>query len=73
MNPNASVDHELPDGKVQAPVAGVVEAIERASEWELFDTSSLPSVPRWVGVVIGAAFVLAGLASLVGALWGGPS
>jgi hypothetical protein len=50
-----------------------LEAVERATEWELFDARRLPRVPRWVNVVIVAGWVLAIVASLAAALFGGPS
>jgi hypothetical protein len=57
----------------KASVRRWLEAVEQATEWELFDARQLPPIPRWVQATGGAAFVLLIVASLIGALWGGPS
>ena len=54
-------------------VRGWLEALDRATELELFDARRVPPIPRRLEAAIGAAFALLALASLVGALWGGPS
>jgi hypothetical protein len=50
-----------------------LEALDRATEWELFDARRLPPVPRWFQIATAVAFVLLTVASLAAALWGGPS
>jgi len=56
-----------------AIVRGWLEAIDSASEWELFDERQLPPIPRWAKVTIAAGWLVLTLASLSAALWGGPS
>jgi hypothetical protein len=71
MNPNPSVGHRQRGRPGQGRAAALVEAIERASEWELFDIESLPPMPSWVRMAVAGGFMLAGLLSLVGTLRGG--
>ncbi|TMC04256.1 MAG: hypothetical protein E6J41_25300 [Chloroflexi bacterium] len=57
----------------KASVIRWLEAVERATAWELFDTRQLPPFPRWAQTAIGATFLVLGIASLIGVLWGGRS
>ena len=62
MNPKSMTGRRL---------AVIVDAVERASTWELFDEESLPPIPAWVKAAGGAGLVLAGILSLIGTLRGG--
>jgi hypothetical protein len=54
-------------------VWGWREALDTATEWELFDARRLPPIPRWAKVGIAAGWLVLTVASLAAALWGGPS
>ena len=70
MNPKTSVPQAPPCGPVRARLSAVLEAIERASRWQLFDIDELPPTPRWLHVASGAMLVVLGLLWLVGQLLG---
>jgi hypothetical protein len=57
----------------KASVMRWLEAVERATEWDLFDPRQLPPMPPWVQTTIGATLALLGIVILIGALWGGRS
>jgi len=71
MNPTSSVGHGQPEAPRRTRVTVFLDAVERASTWELFDAGSLPAIPAWVQLVAGAGFVAAGVLSLIGTLRGG--
>ena len=71
MNPKSSVGHGPPEAPLRTRATAFLDAVERGSTWELFDADSLPAIPTWVQVAVGAGLVLAGILSLVGTLRGG--